>query len=146
MQDKLLKTARVTRLARIFCNISLFCGIVLMLLGLMPVIKVIYFIFAAVIVLVATVAWLVSLILVHPFDLSVVQSIIGSDAIFNRIQVFSLKFAPYMCAVAVVLGAVSIPLILLNKSVPAKGRIVAASIAMGLAVVGLIALYLGVYL
>lgn len=144
MDDKYLKTARVTRFAKICCNVSLFCGIVVLLLGLMPVLKVIYYVFAAIFALAVLAAWLISLIVFHPFDITFLNDVFGGQVIFDRIQQFSLNFAPYLCAVAVVFGIVSIPLIMRDKAIKPTGRIVAASLGIGFAVIGIIALFLGV--
>lgn len=146
MDGNFLRTARVTRLGKLFCNISLFGGILLLLLGLMPVIKVVYYGIAAAILIAVVIIWLFSLIFFHPFDISKVGNIFITEEVFVAVQNYSLQIAPYLGAIVLLLGAVSIPLILRDKSKKPTGRIVAASLAMGFAVIGIIALYLAVLL
>ncbi|MDE7087631.1 MAG: hypothetical protein K2O67_05515 [Clostridia bacterium] len=146
MDGNFLRTARVTRLGKLFCNVSLFGGTLLLLLGLMPIIKVVYYILAAAIALAVLAFWLISLITFHPFDLSFLNTIFSGEVVFAAVQEFALSIAPYLGAIVLLLGAISIPLILRDKSKKPTGRIVAASLAMGFAVIGIIALYLAVLL
>ncbi len=147
MHERYLKDARVARVAKIFCNIALFCGILLLILGLMPVLKGLYYFLILMFAAAVLTFWLLTLILFHPFDISFLQPLFdtGSEA-FKYIQIYSFKYAPYVCAVAVVLGIAGLVLILRDKSVRRTGRIVAASLAIAFAVVGTVAIILGVTL
>lgn len=147
MDEQYLKDARVARIAKICCNIALFCGIVLLILGLMPVMQVLYYFIMLVFAAAVITAWLMSILLLHPFDISFLQPLFdtGNEA-FKYIQIYSFKCAPYVCAVAVVLGIAGLLLILRDKSVRKTGRIVAASLAIAFAVIGTVAIILGVML
>lgn len=143
MDKRYLSDVRITRFAKICCNAGLFCGIVLFLMGLLPALRVIYYIFVGIVVLVVLSVWLITLILLHPFDISFIESIWVSDEIFAYVRAATVKCAPYLCTVAVVLGIVALILFIKDKSVNKKGRIVAASLAIGFAVVGTVAVFVG---
>ncbi|MDE7379680.1 MAG: hypothetical protein K2N14_01385 [Clostridia bacterium] len=144
MDKQYLRDARISRVAKICCNISLFCGILLLLFGLMPVIQALYYFIMLMFAAVVLTGWLLSLLLFHPFDVSFLGPMFdsGSEA-FLYIKQYTFRFAPYFCAVAVALGIVAILLITRDKSVKRTGRIVAASLAIGFAVVGTVASILG---
>ena len=146
MESKYTADARLSRFAKICCNISLVLGIVLFLLGLMPVFQVVYYVFALLFAAVVITVWLLSLILFHPFNVSFLNSLFKEQTLLTQIQQFSLKFAPYLCVAAIVLAVVAVVLVRMDKSVKIKGRIVATSLAMAFSVVGTVALYLGVLL
>lgn len=145
MDKRYLRDVRISRFAKICCNAGLFCGIVLLLLGLLPAIRVIYYIFVGIIVLAVIVFWLISLIILHPFDISFIniESIWVSDEIFARVRAVTVKCTPYLCAIAVVLGVVALVLFIKGKAVNKKSRIVASSLAIGFAVVGTVVVFVG---
>ncbi|MDE6558021.1 MAG: hypothetical protein K2K39_02830 [Clostridia bacterium] len=147
MDEKYQADARLARLAKICCNIALFCGIVLLIFGLMPVIRVFYYLIILIFVAAVIVAWLFTLLLFHPFDISFINPLFDqTNEAFTYIQEYTFKCAPYFCAVAVVLGIIGIVLITRDKSVKKTGRIVAASLGIGFAVVGTVASILEVML
>ena len=143
MNEKFLKDARILRFAKICCNAGLFCGIILLLFGLMPVFKVFYYVLIIAFSAVVLTFWLLSLLFMHPFNVSFLQTLFESDAVFNKLQAYALGFAPYFCAAAIALGVIAIVIVAKDKPVSKKGRIVAASLAIGFAVIGTVALYAG---
>lgn len=141
--NKIDREIILTRLAKILGNIGLFCAVVTLFLGLMPVIKIVYYLIALLIATVVLLFWLLSLIALHPFNIDFLNGIFTDATIFATFRQVALRIAPVFCAVAVVFAAASIPLILYNKKKKPVGRIVASSISIGIAVIGIVALYLG---
>lgn len=141
---ELLRSARINRFAKICCNLCLFCGVVLLILGAMPVMSFFYYIIAAAITLVALVAWLLVLLLTwHPFDLSFIEAMFGGGIeVYTKIKEVALVISPWIGAAALIFGVIAIPLFAVNKkSGSTTGRIVAASLGIGFAVIGLILVY-----
>ena len=142
MERNLLRTARVTRLSNICCHMAVTGGAILLVLGAMPVLRFVYWVVCGVITMGITAVWMVTLILIHPFDIgSIVTGLFAGDGIFEYIQKFAMLVSPYLCGAVVLLGAISIPLLWYNKSMALKKRIIVASVGMGMAIIGIILVY-----
>ncbi len=94
MDEKFQTDARVARLAKICCNMSLFCGILLLFFGLMPVIQMLYYLIILVFAAAVITAWLMSLLLFHPFDISFLGPMFDrSNESFRYIKHYTFKCA-----------------------------------------------------
>lgn len=144
--EELLKRTRVNRLSKIFCRISLFLGIVTLILGAMPVVKFLYYLIAVPILLAVLVAWLLSLILFMPFNISFLGEIFTGEEFFTKVEAVAKTICPYFGAVAITLGAVALVLWLVNKKfAKPTGGIVISSIGIVLAAIGLLLAFSGVF-
>lgn len=144
MEQNLLRTARVTRLSNICCHMAVTGGAILLVLGAMPVLRFVYWVICGVITLGIVAVWMVTLMLIHPFDIAnIVTGLYVGDGIFEYIRKFAMLVSPYMCGAVALLGAISIPLLAYNKSMSLKKRIIVASIGIGMAIIGIILVYVG---
>ena len=133
-----LARLRVLRLCSVLGNYAILSAVLLLLFGLLPVATFIFFIAALFIFAVVIIIWLITFGQLFSFpDTSMLNA---SGPVFEWISKTGLACAPYLFAITAVCAAASIIIAVIDRR-PHTGRIAASSVALGLAVIGMIMVY-----
>lgn len=141
IEKKEIGRMRLVHTGKVLCNLCIFGAVFLLLTGAMPVLSVLWYALAG---LVFVVLFFFKLITFWqaPYDLEpIVDFLFGNtDTVFSVYGKLAVG-APYVFALTVAFAAAAIALIAVFDKYKRKGRIIAASVALGISCIGMILIY-----
>lgn len=129
---------RFLRLGAILGNYAILGGVILLLLGMLPVATFFFLIIAVFIYLLIAMVWLLTF--GQLFDFPSTSLFDASGPVFEAIQKFSHACAPYLFAFTAAFAIISIIIAAVSKG-RHVGRIVCSSIMLFFAVLGMVLIY-----
>lgn len=136
--NKDLLRLRFLRLGAILGNYAILGGVILFLLGLLPIATFIFLVIAIFIYLIIVFAWLLTF--GQLFDFPSTSLFEASGPVYEAIQKFSHATAPYLFAFTAAFAIISIIIAAACKG-RHVGRIVCSSIMLFFAVLGMVLIY-----
>ena len=133
-----LSRLRILRFGAILGNYAILGGVLLFILGLLPVASVFFYLAALLVYVLIILIWLLTFGQLFSFpDTSWLNA---SGPVFEWFSKFAHAAAPYLFPFTAVFAVISLIIVILDKR-PHAGRIATSSVALGLAVIGMILVY-----